>query len=56
MNKVEEVAEVFVGNVPWATTEDKLKTFFTKFGEVTAVKILKRVSHRHLMFSLMASH
>lgn len=32
--------KLFVGNLPWATTEDALRQFFEKVGEVTAVKIV----------------
>jgi RNA recognition motif-containing protein len=32
---------IFVGNLSYATTEDKLRTLFETYGEVTSVKILR---------------
>ncbi len=32
---------VFVGNLPYSTTNESLKEFFEKAGEVTEVKIIK---------------
>lgn len=32
--------KLFVGNLPWAATEDSLKSFFEQVGEVVSVKII----------------
>lgn len=32
--------KLFVGNLPWAATEDSLREFFEQVGEVVAVKIV----------------
>lgn len=34
-----ELCEVFVGNMPWSSTNESLKELFSKFGEVTNVSI-----------------
>jgi len=31
---------IYVGNLPYATTEDDLREMFTEFGEVTSVNII----------------
>jgi len=31
---------LFVGGLPWATTEDELKNLFTQYGTVVSVKII----------------
>ena len=36
--------ELFVNNFPQQATEDKVKEFFSKYGEVTSIKLLQRVS------------
>jgi RNA recognition motif-containing protein len=33
--------EIYVGNLAYATTDDGLKEAFAKFGEVTAVRVVK---------------
>ena len=33
---------IFVGNLPWETTEDQLKEFFAPMGEVAEVVIITR--------------
>jgi len=32
---------VFVGNIPWAATEDELKRIFGDFGQVVGIRILQ---------------
>jgi RNA recognition motif-containing protein len=32
---------IYVGNLPWKTTEEEIKELFEKFGEVLSVKIVK---------------
>ena len=32
---------IYVGNLPWKTTEEEIKELFNKFGEVLSVKIIK---------------
>ena len=32
---------VYVGNLPWKTTEEDIKELFEKYGEVLSVKIIK---------------
>ena len=31
---------IYVGNLPWSTTEDQVKSLFQDFGEVIAVKLV----------------
>jgi RNA recognition motif-containing protein len=31
---------IYVGNLPWTTTEDELEAAFSQYGEVTSVKII----------------
>lgn len=38
-----ENLEIFVGNMPFSATEDMIEEFFSKYGEITSVKILQRV-------------
>lgn len=34
------VVSIFVGNLPWATTDEDLQQIFSQFGEVTRAKIV----------------
>jgi len=38
----EEEVELFLGNLPFSVTEEDLKSFFEKYGEIVTVKILIR--------------
>lgn len=31
---------IYVGNLPWSTTEDELENLFSEFGEVLSVKLI----------------
>ncbi|MGE4552947.1 MAG: RNA recognition motif domain-containing protein [Desulfovibrionaceae bacterium] len=31
---------IYVGNLPWSTSEDELRNAFAQYGEVTSVKIV----------------
>ena len=31
---------IYVGNLPWSTTEDELQTLFSEYGEVLSVKLI----------------
>jgi RNA recognition motif-containing protein len=44
MSKETVSSQIFVGNVAWATTEEKLGAFFKTYGEVTLVKLLMSVT------------
>lgn len=33
--------KIYIGNLQWQTTDDELKTFFSPYGKVTSVQILK---------------
>jgi RNA recognition motif-containing protein len=35
------VSKLYVGNLPFQTSEDELKTFFEKFGPVASVRIIQ---------------
>ena len=46
--------KIYVGNFPWATTEDDLQTLFSEFGEVTSVSIIRdRLSGRSKGFGFV---
>ena len=32
--------KIYVGNLPWSTTEDELREFFAQFGEVHSASII----------------
>ena len=32
---------IYIGNLSYATTEDKLKALFTDFGEIESIKVIK---------------
>jgi RNA recognition motif-containing protein len=34
------MGKLYVGNIPWTTTEEQLKNLFSKFGTVGAVRIV----------------
>lgn len=34
------VKTLYVGNIPWSTTEDELKAFFSEQGEVISARII----------------
>jgi RNA recognition motif-containing protein len=34
------VGKIYVGNIPWNTTEDQLKEHFSRIGDVSAVRIV----------------
>jgi RNA recognition motif-containing protein len=34
------MGKIYVGNIPWSTTEDQLKEHFSKIGAVRAVRIV----------------
>lgn len=34
------VKKIYVGNLPWSTTEDELREFFAQFGEVHSASII----------------
>merc|ERR1712062_408174 len=49
------MANLFVGNFPWSTTEDDLFNFFSNVGEVTHVKIvLDRETNRSRGFGFVS--
>jgi RNA recognition motif-containing protein len=31
---------IYVGNIPWTTNEDELKTYFSEVGEIISVRII----------------
>lgn len=31
---------IYVGNLPWSSTEDEVRDLFSQFGEVTSVKLI----------------
>ncbi len=35
------MTNLYVGNLPWSTTEDQLRGMFAEFGEVVSVKIIE---------------
>ncbi len=35
------MTNLYVGNLPWSTTEDQLRSMFAEFGEVASVKIIE---------------
>ena len=41
--KKADQTELFVGNLPYAASEEQIETFFTRFGPVTSVKLIQRV-------------
>jgi cold-inducible RNA-binding protein len=34
------MGKLYVGNIPWNTTEDQLRNFFSKVGTVSAVRVV----------------
>jgi RNA recognition motif-containing protein len=34
------VKTIYVGNIPWSTTEEELKEFFSEHGEVISARII----------------
>ncbi len=35
------MTNLYVGNLPWSTTESQLKDLFSQYGEVTSAKIIE---------------
>ena len=35
---------IYVGNIPWSTSEEELETHFAQFGNVNAVRIITEVT------------
>jgi RNA recognition motif-containing protein len=40
LDQNEDVMNIFVGNLPFTITEDKLKDLFVAFGEVSNIKLI----------------
>ena len=35
-----DVMNIYVGNLPWSTTEESLRTLFEEYGEVSSAKVI----------------